>query len=108
MKLHSLIINYEGEGTATTYNGRSFFDYPVLMFAVGTATDVRASIVMASSSFQQGINAVITVLHGSNQSSVTTFSASGTTVSYLNGTSVNVNLSGMKMINILNVYGICL
>lgn len=103
-----MIINHDGEGIATTYKNRKFSDYTLLVFYVGTDTDVRSSVVMVSNLFIVKRDVVINTLHNSTEINASEYKVSSITVKYLNETSVEVKLAGSKTIKMLNIVGITL
>lgn len=108
LKIESLIINHDGEGTVTTYKNRKFSDYILLVFYIGTDNDVRSSVVMVSNLFTAKRDAVISTLHGSTEINASEYKVSSVTVKYLNETSVEVKMAGSKTIKMLNIVGITL
>lgn len=83
------------EATYSTYGGRKFSDYDLLVFNVGTsAIDIRGSLVLHTSDWFSGCTFHITSAHGASLGNVSSVDAT-----YASDTSIKMRTGGANAFN---------
>ena len=106
---YSLALKTSYNATPTnysTYNGRKFSDYKLLYFGIGTANDVRCTLIVPTSTFTSGSTMIASILHGSAGTSASGYNVSSMNISYVNDTTFNAYVAGTGTINYLDIHGL--
>ncbi len=95
------------ETTYNTYSSRKFSDYTLIIFKMGSSSsDVRRTVVVPTSLWNNGKTINESVLHGATASTASSYSVTPITIKYNNDTSIKASVGGAEAINHIEIIGI--
>lgn len=98
----SATVATSGTTQLTTYGGRKFSDYDVIIFKTGTnSNEWRASQTLPSSLWKSGATVFLNSVHGASLEN-----RSGVSISYSSDTEANASLTGSKAFTEVQIFGL--